>query len=230
MTNSLDIFKGSETKHRQQPLYAGQFSLWLHRTRRMLAMGNGAKVPCGKCKGCCTSSYFIPIGPEETRTLKRIPKKLLFAAPFLPQGNMVLGYDEKGHCPMLIEGKCSIYDYRPLTCRNYDCRIFHAAGIAADDDGKSPINNQVVRWKFSYLTKNDRIQHSAIKAAAKFISENAVFFPNGKVPDKALQLAILAIKVYELFLKRNYKSSEPMGIESGRKIAKAIMEASVGKI
>ena len=92
-----------KTKNRQQHLYAGRFSLWLHRTRRMLAMGNGAKVPCGKCKGCCTSLYFIPIGPEETQTLKRIPKKLLFPAPFLPQGNIVLGYDEKGHCPMLSD-------------------------------------------------------------------------------------------------------------------------------
>jgi Fe-S-cluster containining protein len=192
----------------------------------MLVMGNGVKVPCGKCKGCCTSSYFIPIGPEETKTLKRIPKKLLFPAPFLPKGNMVLGYNKKGRCPMLIEGECSIYKYRPLTCRNYDCRIFHAAGIAADDDSKSLINNQVARWKFSYLTKNDRIQHSAIKAAAKFIRENPVFFPNGIIPTKAFQLAILAIKVYELFLKHNYKSSETMNVESGRKIAKAIMEAN----
>ena len=88
------------------------------------------------------------------------------------------------------------------------------------------INNQVARWKFSYLTKNDRIQHSAIKAAAKFIRENPDFFPNGIIPTKAFQLAILAIKVNELFLTHKYKPSETMSVESGRKIAKAVIEAN----
>ena len=52
----------------------------------------------------------------------------------MPKGNMLLGYDENGHCPMLIDDKCSIYEHRPITCRSYDCRIFPAAGIVAGDD------------------------------------------------------------------------------------------------
>ena len=30
-----------------------------------------------------------------------------------------MGYDERGHCPMLVDGDCSIYDHRPRTCRMY---------------------------------------------------------------------------------------------------------------
>ena len=35
-----------------------------------------------------------------------------------------MGYDERGHCPMLVDGDCSIYEHRPRTCRTYDCRVF----------------------------------------------------------------------------------------------------------
>ena len=126
----------------QQDLPAGEFSSWLRRTRSALVEESGADVPCGECNACCRSSYFIHIRPEETRTLSRIPKKLLFPAPGLPKGNVLLGYDEHGRCPMLIDDKCSIYEHRPQTCRNYDCRIFSAAGIAAGDDDKALITQR----------------------------------------------------------------------------------------
>lgn len=76
-------------------LPAGRFSAWLRRTRHALQNENGAAVPCGDCNACCRSSYFIHIRPEETRTLKRIPSQILFAASGLPKGNLVLGYDEQ---------------------------------------------------------------------------------------------------------------------------------------
>ena len=121
---------GIEDMTEQQDLPAGRFSSWLRRTRSAQLEENGVDVPCGECNACCKSSYFIHIRPEETQTLSRIPGELLFAAPGLPEGNVLLGYDENGHCPMLIDEKCSIYEHRPLTCRTYDCRIFPAAGIA----------------------------------------------------------------------------------------------------
>src|SRR5262249_465616 len=111
----------------QQELPAGEFSSWLRLTRRALQLKNiGADVPCGECNACCGSSYFIHIKPEETQTLNRIPKALLFPAPGLPKGNVLMGYNEKGECPMLIDNKCSIYEHRPQTCRDFDCRIFAA--------------------------------------------------------------------------------------------------------
>lgn len=38
-----------------------------------------------------------------------IPAELLFPAPGLPKGHVLLGYDANGHCPMLAEGGCSIF-------------------------------------------------------------------------------------------------------------------------
>lgn len=211
---------------KQQYLPAGCFSSWLRRIRSALIKGNGAEVHCDECKACCTSSYFIHIKPEETQTLARINKKLLFAAPGQPKGNVLLGYDKNGRCPMLIDNKCSIYEDRPLTCRSYDCRIFAAAGIDAGDDDKVLITQRVRQWKFSYPTSLDRDQHSAVQAAAKFLQERAECFPGGAVPGNPSQLAILAIKVYKVFLNYSDKPGKTGHLSSDIEIVKAIIKAN----
>ena len=72
---------------------------------------------------------FIHIAPAEKQTLRHIPRALLVAAPGRPRGYRLMGYDDQGRCPMLVEGDCSIYGDRPQTCRDYDCRVFAATGI-----------------------------------------------------------------------------------------------------
>ena len=120
----------------ERDLAAGDFSSWVLEMQAALRGERGSDVPCGGCTACCTSSQFVPIGPDETETLAHIPAELLFPAPRLPRGHVLLGYDERGHCPMLIDGGCSIYEHRPRTCRTYDCRVFPAAGVEVDDREK----------------------------------------------------------------------------------------------
>jgi uncharacterized protein len=231
MSNDIKL-RGVEDKTKQQDLPAGCFSSWLRRTRHGLIKENGADVNCGECNVCCRSSYFIHIRPEETQTLTHINKKLLFPAPGLPKGNLLLSYDESGRCPMLIAGKCSIYEHRPQTCRNYDCRIFTAAGIGAGEEDKTLITQRILRWQFSYPTKKDRDQHLAVQAAAMFIRERAECFPDGRVPRNPSQLAIIALKVYDVFLKYNDESgktgrvSPDIEVADAIEVAKAIMEAN----
>lgn len=179
-------------------LPAGRFSSWLANTRRALATGTGAVVACGVCRACCTSSYFIHIGPTESRAVARIPKKLLFPAPGLPQGHKVLGYDEKGHCPMFRDNQCSIYADRPQTCRDYDCRVLAAAGMTEED--KPFISLQAQRWKFDLFTEQDHQEMKAVRAAAEFITKNAGLFPAEFIPLHATQQAVLAVKIYPVFL------------------------------
>jgi Fe-S-cluster containining protein len=225
MMNETKLLSSADTA-KQQDLPAGNFSTWLRRTRSMIIKEMGVDVNCGECNGCCTSSYFIHIRPEETQTLSHINKKLLFAAPGLPKGNVLLGYDKNGCCPMYIENKCSIYEYRPLTYRNYDCRIFTAAGVAAGGEEKAVINRRILNWKFSYLTEHEHDQHSAVKAAAVFLQERSECFPAGKVPTNQSQLAVLAIKVYGVFLKHKDVSIRARHVSSDIKVAKAIMKAN----
>jgi Fe-S-cluster containining protein len=147
-------------------LDAGDFATWLVRTRAALRRERDADVPCAGCTACCTSSQFVHIEPDETDALAHIPSDVLFPAPRLPLGHFVMGYDERGHCPMLVDGVCSIYEHRPRTCRTYDCRVFAAAGLVPDDERKVEITKRVQQWRFSYATDDDRARHDAIAAAA----------------------------------------------------------------
>ena len=153
----------------ERALDAGDFSSWLHEMRTALRGERASDVPCGDCMACCTSSQFVHIGPDETDTLAHIPPELLFPAPRMPRGHVLLGYDERGHCPMLVDNRCSIYEHRPQTCRTYDCRIFPATGVAVGAD-KPLIARQTARWRFSFPTAADRIDHEAVQTAATSLS------------------------------------------------------------
>lgn len=180
-------------------LAAGDFSSWVVAMQGAIRGEHGSDVPCGGCTACCTSSQFIHIEPDETDTLAHIPRELLFPAPRLPRGHVVLGYDERGHCPMLIDNACSIYEHRPRTCRTYDCRIFPAAGIELDDDDKVLVNRQARRWRFSHPEPADQIRHDAVRAAATYIDEHGDELGD-RAPSNATQRAVLAIEIYDAFL------------------------------
>ena len=173
---------------------AGDFSTWLGEMQAALRGEHGSDVPCGGCTACCTSSQFVHIGPDETDTLAHIPAELLFPAPRMPPGHVVLGYDERGHCPMLVDNRCSIYEHRPRTCRTYDCRVFPAAGIdAAADADKVLIARQARRWRFDYRNEADRREHEAIRATAASIHEAGS-------PMNATRVAIAAIQKHDPLL------------------------------
>lgn len=144
-------------------LDAGDFGTWLRDVRVAIRGEREAHVPCGGCTACCESSQFVHIAPDERETLARIPAALLFAAPGLSKGHVVLGYDERGRCPMLSDAGCSIYEHRPRTCRTYDCRVFAAAGV--DPDDKPAVAVQVRRWRFA-VAGADRAALDAVRAAA----------------------------------------------------------------
>ena len=143
-------------------LDAGRFSTWLAEFRAALGGDRDAVVPCQGCTACCTASQFVHIGPDEADTLAHIPAELLVPAPRLPPGNVVLGYDERGHCPMLVDGACSIYAHRPRACRTYDCRVFAATGV---EPGDKRIADRVRSWRFTLEDETDREQAEAVRAA-----------------------------------------------------------------
>ena len=167
-------------------LAAGDFSAWLAEVDAAISGATPADVPCGACTACCTSSQFVHVAPDETETLAHIPAELLFPAPRLPKGHVLMGYDEHGCCPMLGDAGCSIYEHRPRTCRTYDCRVFPATGLAPEED-KVLIARQAVRWRFSYPTDGDRTAHEAVAAAARIDDSDAT---------SATQRAVRAIRRY----------------------------------
>ena len=199
-------------------MHAGPFGAWLAAARASLrGEGHGLDVPCGDCVGCCTSSLFIHVRPEESATLAVIPARLLVRAPGRPRGHRLLGFTQAGSCPMFTARACSIYAQRPRTCRDYDCRMFAAAGIDAGD-GKDVINERVTAWVFTYESQEERRAHAAVRAAARFIREQRASFPGAAAPSAPADVAVLALKVYEVFVQPR--------LEPAAATAASVVEAS----
>jgi uncharacterized protein len=176
-------------------LDAGEFGEWLDEIDGALRGERDADVPCDGCVACCSSSQFVHIGPDETDTLAHVPRSLLFPAPRLPKGHVLMGYDEHGRCPMLVDGRCSIYAHRPRTCRTYDCRVFPAAGVEQDDQRKEAIAERAARWRFRYGSDEARDAHAVIQAAARDLAAapDGPLGPAGR--SSATQLAVAAVRV-----------------------------------
>jgi len=184
--------------NRDADLDAGDFSCWFGRMREALEGGGSSDVPCDGCTACCTSSQFVHIGPDEADTLEHIPPELLFPAPGAPEGHVLLGYDERGHCPMLGDAGCSIYEHRPRACRVYDCRVFAATGVEVDEPSKAAVAQRSRRWRFSFPSPDDRVRHDAARAAAAYLDAHHPELPGGR-PLTATHRAVLAIELAELF-------------------------------
>jgi Fe-S-cluster containining protein len=199
---------GGRSERGAEPhLAAGDFGVWLSDMRAVLRGEGDADVPCGQCTACCTASQFIHVGPDETDTLAHIPAELLFPAPGLPRGHVLMGYDERGHCPMLVDGRCSIYAHRPRTCRTYDCRVFAATGIEPDAGGdadKSGIAGRAREWFFGFPSATDRASFDAVRVAAAAVAQRTA------IPATPTQHAVLAIEIHEDFLSPETKTAETL--------------------
>jgi hypothetical protein len=124
----------------------------------------------------------------------------------------VLGYDERGYCPMLVDDKCSIYEHRPNACRTYDCRIFPAAGLDPGPE-KVDLSRRARRWRFSYLAAGDQIEHDAVRAAASFLGAHPDLVRDAGIPANETQLASLAIEIHELFLGQDPETRRTAVVE-----------------
>jgi Fe-S-cluster containining protein len=185
--------------HDDEVLDAGPFSAWVGDMHRALSTGADADVPCGSCVACCASSQFVHIEPDEADALSHIPRQLLFPAPGLPRGHVLMGYDDRGRCPMLTDAGCSIYEHRPRTCRVYDCRVFPAADVTPDSD-KPLIARQARRWRFDHPSSDDQTRHEATRSAAVFLRRHRDDLPADVTPRNASQHAVAALAVHDLFV------------------------------
>jgi uncharacterized protein len=173
------------------------FTAWLRATIVTLQKDVPADVPCGSCNACCRTFHQIHLRPGENRARRRLPKEFVFPAPGLPPGYVLLGYTEKGACPVLIGGRCTIYEDRPLVCRTYDCRIYAATGVEPD---RADIAARVRRWRFGYAAAEDRGLHEAVLAAARFIREQPACLPSEAARRQPVRVATLAVVTHEKFL------------------------------
>ena len=188
------------------PLAAGRVGPWLDGMGAALAGTAASDVQCGSCTACCRSSQFVPVGPDELDALDHIPSALLFPAPRRP-GHQVMGYDEHGHCPMLVDDACSIYEHRPRACRTYDCRVFAAADVEPDRTTQPEVATRVGRWRFEVAEEADRVHLEAVRAASRYVRDRSAELPRELAPTTPVQHAVLAVRLHRAFVES--ASDEP---------------------
>lgn len=216
--NSFTILWMHIFPRQSDSIAAGPFADWLSRARASLRGDAGADVPCGDCTGCCTSGYSVQLRPEDQRARALIPDAWVVRPPGFPSGHLTVPARPDGTCPMLSAGQCSIYAARPQTCRDYDCRVFTAAGIDAGGPDKAVINKRVRQWQFDYPSEADQLAHRAVAATASFIRNHAASFAV-RVPTSPMGIAVFAIKAYAVFLDLNIEH------KPHKEIAAAILKA-----
>jgi hypothetical protein len=201
---------------------AGSFPAWLAAMRAVLRGEQFAEVPCGSCTGCCVSSYPIPLRSTDQVALERVPARYLHLPVDSAAGMARMGFREDGSCPMLCAGGCSIYNDRPQTCRDYDCRIYAAAGLLPD--GERPIiRDRILAWRFQFACAEDAAAAEAVLRAADFIRAHAPLFPAAMRASSATAVAVLSVKTYELFLDGR---QAPDCSDSPQQGAKQVIEVS----
>lgn len=185
---------------------AGSFGQWLATMRAVLRGERIADVPCGDCIGCCISSYPIPLRPEDVRARAEVPEQYLLGQAQQGQ-RWLMGFREDGSCPFMNGRACGIYEDRPQTCRDYDCRIYAATGLVPD--GQRPvIERRVGQWRFTFPSEEELADAAALRRAAQFIRAHAALFPAGMRAGSATAAAVLAVKTYGLFLGEGAPATE----------------------
>lgn len=102
------------------------------------------KVPAVQCKGKCTDECsLIPMTELEAGFIKELSiRPVEFDTFGGPPGHVTMvPRDGKLSCPMLVRGRCSIYEARPMICR-----LFGVAQGISCPEGCKPIHE---------LTKNE---------------------------------------------------------------------------
>jgi len=190
------------------PVPAGSFAEWLTQIQQALRGQGGTDVPCGECVGCCVSSYYIPLRAGDAQVAAQVPRALLHVTGPADAPQQWMGYGADGHCPMLRDRHCTVYAQRPQTCRDYDCRIFAAAGLPAGDETRRVINERVAAWQFSYDSPTAQNAHQAVTAAAAFIAAHQHDIDGIRFPGGPTGIAVLALKVYGVFLDEALRDAD----------------------
>lgn len=182
---------------------AGEFGAWLLAMTLTLQGHGDNAVPCGDCTGCCSAAWPVALREEDRDLLPLVPAAYLLTVDNAPPGVRYMGYRSDGTCPMLVEQRCTVYARRPQTCRDFDCRLFAAAGMPSAGAGKAMIDRRIRAWRFRYATPAAKAHHEAIMRTAQFITAQRGTAAGQLFPSSPIAIAGIAFKAHTVFLDPN---------------------------
>jgi len=106
-------------------------------------------LPCKECGGqCCT---YPAMSKSEFKKIKKkygFPKDAHKEELPGPAGNkLVMIHREDGYCPYLKNGRCSVYEVRPLACRKYGEVPEMPCQYLYPDQAKAKVQNMLGKLK-----------------------------------------------------------------------------------
>lgn len=177
-------------------------------------------VPCGSCTACC--EILAPhLSPEE------------ISSGFYPitlsniDGNPVITLFRKttGGCGMFVNGSCSIYEDRPIACRQFDCRKGHHSktnkvSIEKFQIDPQNINNEVYLYESddTEFDKWDKIMdHYRNQRLDEYILLACDFIRNTKIRNE--QFKFVYDDIYRIYNDNKLSESKKKLIENSLRAA-----------
>lgn len=163
-------------------------------------------VPCGSCNACCRHPHLqADLTPEE---LADFPE----AQPHDALG-WVLPKKPNGECVHFVDGRCGIYDRRPISCRSYDCRA-HLFGLQpVVSNNIDLVLDAIAMWGEWTVETAEDVDHLLAwnrAAAEAFSSAPAVIYPD---------VLIDLFTRYRTYLGDVRKVQEIIGFDAARELA-----------
>jgi hypothetical protein len=179
--------------------------------KALLALKQDANivVPCATCAACCQSNLTICIDADEVATLQSIPKELLKTVEGLPFEHFHLE-PMNNQCPLLIDGKCSIYATRPRTCQHFDCRVVALTSTPVQILPSSPLAKKLQDLTSEDMWSQDREEFGFFVKAKALMQRNQQFFSTLNVVEDSFDamrsvIFLMNIFAHEAFAERSDK-------------------------
>jgi len=97
---------------------------------------------------------------------------------------------------------CSIYDDRPQTCRDFDCRVFTITGVDPEEAALADIRARTLRWHMleAEPMSDAALLHLGAQNAARFLAKHADQLGD-LATHTSTQRAVIAVQLAPVFTR-----------------------------
>jgi len=159
-----------------------------------------------------TKATVLVQAQERLLSLQRIWPD--FDAPYLlnyrpeEEWEILMPDDDETPCPLLgADGRCLVYDYRPMTCRLHGLPLVDISGEVLHDEwctlnftGSNPLGLKDLRWEFNVLFREELLifRDLTFKLFKHRVNELDTFIPTALLTD------------FERFPWRKWRGENPL--------------------
>lgn len=163
-----------------------------------------ATVPCGSCTQCCRDpSMAADLQPHEVDQYEHV---VMF------ESGWQLARKGNGECAYFLDGKCSIYNRRPVSCQSFDCRRF-LLGMPPGSNDQLPFVEWVFeRWDEWRLETPEDIDH--MFAWHRAITET--FHAAAGRPSTRQDFILNVMLLFRLYVPEASEVREQMGLREAK--------------